>query len=132
MRVAGINWVAVLIAAVTYVVIGYVIHLQLVDLEAWDAAKKTDQAALSASRMAAGLVLPLITALGLAVLFKWGHVASVGQGVKWAVVVALTSAVPALWYNWFYGDLVMWTFWVDSAHQLFGHAAAGAILSFKR
>jgi hypothetical protein len=44
MHIAGINWVAVLTAAASFFVIGFVIHLRLVDLKAWDAAKHTDQA----------------------------------------------------------------------------------------
>jgi hypothetical protein len=132
MHIAGINWVAVLAAAAAFFVIGYVIHMKLVDLKAWNAAKHIsglELDKLGMSRMAFGLVLPLVTALGLAVLFNWGNVASVSDGVKWALVVAMASAVPALWYNWFYGTAPIWTFLVDSAHQLVGHAVMGAILA---
>jgi hypothetical protein len=72
MHIAGINWVAVLVAAAAYFAIGFVIHMRLVDLKAWDAAKHVDQAKLSKTRMACGMVLPLATAVGLAVLFSWG------------------------------------------------------------
>jgi hypothetical protein len=129
MRFAGINWLAVLISAAIFFVIGYVIHMQLVDLQAWDAAKHVDQAQLSTTRMAAGMILPLATAIGLAVLFKWGNVTGVADGIKWALVVAFASGLPVLWYNWFYGTPPIWTFWVDSAHQLIGHAVVGAILA---
>lgn len=129
MHIAGINWVAILVAAVVFFAIGYVIHMQLVDLAAWDAAKHTDQAALSTTRMAFGMILPLATATGLAVLFAWADVAGVGNGIKWGLAIALTSALPVLWYNWFYGTAPAWIFWVDSAHQLTGHAVMGAILA---
>jgi hypothetical protein len=128
MQIAGINWVAVLVAAAVFYAIGYVIHMRLVDLEAWDAAKHTDKAKLSKTRMAAGMILPLATAIGLAVLFNWGNVTGVGDGILWGLVIALGSALPVLWYNWFYGTSPIWIFWVDSAHQLIGHAAVGAIL----
>jgi hypothetical protein len=129
MRIAGINWIAVLVATLAFIAIGYVIHMQLVDLAAWDAAKHTDQSELSESRMAFGMLLPLATCIGLALLFRWGNVVRVGDGVKWAIVVAFASALPALWYDWFYGTAPIWIFWVDSAHQLMGHAIAGAILA---
>ena len=103
MHFAGINWAAVLVAAAAFFAIGYIIHMRLVDLEAWDAAKHTDKAMLSTTRMASGMILPLATAIGLAVLFNWGNVAGVGNGIKWGLVVALGSGLPALWYNWFYG-----------------------------
>jgi hypothetical protein len=129
MHIAGINWVAVLVAAAAFFAIGFVIHLKLVDLEAWDAAKHNDQAKLSKARMASGMVLPLATAIGLAVLFSWADVTGVGNGIKWGLVVALASGLPVLWYNWFYGTPPIWIFWVDSAHQVLGHAAVGAILA---
>ena len=129
MHIAGINWAAVLAAAAAFFAIGYVIHMRLVDLKAWDAAKHTDQAKLNKARMAAGMILPLATAIGLAVLFVWADVAGVGEGVKWGLVVALASALPVLWYNWFYGTAPVWIFAVDSAHQLIGHAVVGAILA---
>lgn len=129
MHIAGINWAAVLVAAAAYFAIGYVIHMRLVDLEAWDAAKHNDKQKLSATRMAAGMILPLATAIGLAVLFNWGNVAGTGNGITWGLMIALASGLPVLWYNWFYGTSPMWIFWVDSAHQVLGHAAAGAILA---
>jgi hypothetical protein len=129
MQIAGINWVAVLAAAAAFFAIGFVIHLRLVDLKAWDAAKHVDQAKLSKTRMACGMVLPLATAVGLAVLFSWGNVTGVAEGIKWGLVVALASGLPVLWYNWFYGTAPIWIFAVDSAHQLIGHAVVGAILA---
>jgi Protein of unknown function (DUF1761) len=103
--------------------------MRMVDLTAWDAAKHTDKAKLSTTRMASGMILPLATAIGLAVLFNWGNVAGVGNGIKWGLVIALASGLPVLWYNWFYGTSPIWIFWVDSAHQLVGHAVVGAILA---
>ena len=129
MHFAGINWAAVLVAAAAFFAIGYVIHMRMVDLAAWDAAKHTDKTKLSTTRMASGMILPLATAIGLAVLFNWGNVAGVGNGITWGLVIALASGLPVLWYNWFYGTPPIWIFWVDSAHQLVGHAVVGAILA---
>jgi len=91
-------------------------HMRLVNLKAWDAAKHVDQAKLSKTRMACGMVLPLATAVGLAVLFSWGNVTGVAEGIKWGLVVALASGLPVLWYNWFYGTAPIWIFAVDSTH----------------
>ena len=129
MHIAGLNWVAILAAAAAFFAIGYVIHMRLVDLKAWNAAKHIDEAELSLMRMASGMILPLATAIGLAVLFKWGNVVGVGNGILWGVVIALGSALPVLWYNWFYGTSPIWIFWVDSVHQLTGHVVVGAILA---
>ncbi|CAN5445829.1 hypothetical protein BH10PSE6_BH10PSE6_40500 [soil metagenome] len=129
MHIAGINWVAVLIAAAAFFAIGYVIHMRLVDLKAWNAAKHIDEAKLSRMRMASGMILPLATAIGLAILFNLGNVVGVGNGILWGLVIALGSGLPVLWYNWFYGTSPIWIFWVDSVHQLIGHAVVGAILA---
>lgn len=78
------------------------------------------------------MILPLATAIGLSVLFVWANVTGWVDGVKWGLVIALTSALPTLWYDWFYGSAPIWTFWVDSAHQMIGHAVVGAILAVWR
>ena len=70
MHIAGINWVAVVVAAVAFFAIGYLIHMRLVDLKAWNAAKHIEELNLSRMRMASGMILPLATAIGLAVLFN--------------------------------------------------------------
>jgi hypothetical protein len=129
MHIFGLNWAAILVAAAAFFAIGFLIHMRLVDLKAWDAAKHVEEAKLSKARMSAGMVLPLATAIGLAILFSWGDVTGVAEGVKWGLVVAFASALPVLWYNWFYGTQPAWIFWVDSGHQLVGHAVVGAILA---
>jgi hypothetical protein len=69
-----------------------------------------------------------MTAIFMAILFKWGQVAGASKGAQWAMVVALASAIPTLLYGWVYGigpiDITL----VDSGHLLLGHVAAGAIL----
>jgi len=49
--------------------------------------------------------MPILTAAFMAVLFKWGQVADAMTGAKWAIVVALASAVPTILYGWVYGGL---------------------------
>jgi hypothetical protein len=48
---------------------------------------------------------------------------------EWGLAVALPSGLPVLWHNWFYSTAPFWIFAVDAAHQLIGHAVAGAILA---
>lgn len=76
MHIAGINWVAVLAAAGAFYGIGFVIYWLLIDQKAWNAAKHINEAELS--RMPFSPVLPLATAIGLAVLFSWANVTGVG------------------------------------------------------
>lgn len=131
MRAGGINWLSVLAAAIAIYAIGFVIYGLLVPEEWWMAASGASQQeieAVGASRMPFGVVMPLMTAAFLAVLFKFGRVADASTGAKWAVVVALASAIPSLLYGWVYGvgpfDITL----IDGGHLLLGHVAAGAIL----
>lgn len=131
MRAGGINWLAVIAAAIAFYAIGFVIYGMLVPPDTWMAWMGTSQAeidAVGASRMPFGVVMPLMTAIFMAVLFKWGSVGSAGDGAKWGIVVALASAVPGMLYGWVYGVGPIELTAIDSLHLLTGHAVAGAIL----
>lgn len=131
MRAGGINWLAVIVAAVAIYAIGFVIYGLLVPPEWWMSASGITQEqieALGAARMPFGVVMPLMTAIFLAVLFKLGKVADGATGAKWAVVVAMASAIPTLLYGWVYGVGPFDVTLIDSGHLLLGHVTAGAIL----
>ena len=84
--------------------------------------------ATAMSRLMYSPLMPIMTAVFLAVLFKWGTVGDAMTGIKWAVVVGLASAVPTMLYGWVYGGLATNMTMIDCAHLLLGHIAAGAIL----
>ena len=131
MRSGGINWLAVLAAAVAFYLIGFVIYGMLIPEETWMAMSgetKAELEAVAGSRMPFGPLMPIMTSLFMALIFKWGGVASAGTGVRWGLVIALASAVPALLYGWVYGAGSIHMTLIDSAHLLLGHAVVGAIL----
>ena len=131
MRAGGINWIAVLVAAVAFYAIGFVIYGLLIPPERWMALSgisAADMEAVGQNRMPFSVVMPLMTAGFMALLFKWGSVTGISKGAQWGAVVALASAVPGMLYGWVYGvgpiDMTL----VDSAHLLLGHVAVGMIL----
>ena len=130
MRSGGINWIAVIAAAVAIYAIGFVIYAMLIPEESWTAMSgmTEETKAIAMSRMPFSVVMPLLTAIFMAILFKWGQVASSATGAKWAIVVALASAIPTILYAWVYGGNNTEMMLIDGAHLLLGHAAAGAIL----
>jgi hypothetical protein len=130
MRSGGINWLAVIVAAVAIYAVGFVIYAMLIPEESWMAMSgmTEESKAIAMSRMPFSVVMPLLTAIFIAVLFKWGQVAGAAKGAKWALVVALASAIPAILYAWVYGGNNSEMAMIDGAHLLLGHAAAGAIL----
>lgn len=130
MRSGGINWLAVIAAAIAIYAIGFVIYAMLIPMESWMAMTGMTEAekAVAMTRMPFSVVMPIMTAVFMAVLFKWAQVADAASGAKWAIVVALASAVPTMLYGWVYGGADTNMTMIDCAHLLLGHAAAGAIL----
>ena len=131
MRSGGINWLAVLAAAVAFYLIGFVIYGMLIPEETWMAMSgetKAELEAVAASRMPFGPLMPIMTSAFMALIFKWGAVDSAAKGIRWGLVIALASAVPALLYGWVYGAGSIHMTLVDCAHLLLGHAVVGAIL----
>jgi len=130
MRSGGIHWLAVIAAAIAIYVIGFVIYGVLVSEEtmmAMSGMTESEQA-MAMSRLTFSPLMPILTAVFMAILFKWGSVDSVEKGVKWAVVLALASAIPTILYGWVYGGMDTNMTMIDGAHLLVGHIAAGAIL----
>src|SRR4249919_724030 len=107
MRSGGINWLAVLASAVAIYAIGFVIYGVMMPMDANIAMSGMTDAerATADARMMYSPLMPILTAVFMAVLFKWGQVADAMAGVKWAVVVGLASAVPTMLYGWVYGGL---------------------------
>ena len=131
MRSGGINWLAVIGAAVAIYALGFVIYGLLVPPEtwmAWSGETAEEMAAVGSDRMPFSLVMPLMTAIFMAVIFKWAQVAGASKGAKWGAVVALASAIPTVLYGWVYGTGPIEMTLVDSGHLLLGHVAAGAVL----
>ena len=131
MRIGGINWLAVLAAAIAIYGVGFVIYGVLVPAEDGIAMAGVSQAemdAVAASRMPFAAVMPIMTAAFMAILFRMGRVEDATTGIRWAIVIALASAVSAMGYGWVYGAGPISSTLLDSAHLLLGHVAAGAIL----
>jgi len=130
MRSGGINWLAVIVAAIVIYAIGFVIYAVMIPMDAWTAmtGMTPDERTIAESRMMFSPIMPILTAAFMAVLFKWGQVADAMTGAKWALVVALASAVPTMLYGWVYGGHDTNMTMIDCAHLLLGHIAAGAIL----
>ena len=102
MRAGGINWLAVIAAAVAIYAIGFVIYGLLIPAEGWMAMSGISEAEMKAvgqSRMPFSVVMPLMTAVFMAVLFKWGSVAGRQQGraMGHGCRTGFGSADVALW-----------------------------------
>jgi hypothetical protein len=130
MRSGGINWLAVLVAAIAIYAIGFVIYAMLIPEPTWMAMSGMTEAekATAMSRMMYSPIMPIMIAVFMAVLFKWGQVADAMSGIRWGAVIALASAIPTMLYGWVYGGLSTDMTMVDCGHLLLGHVAAGVVL----
>lgn len=130
MRSGGINWLAVIAAAIAIYAIGFVIYAMMIPMDTYARMSGITEAetTIAMSRMPFSVVMPIMTAVFMAVLFKWGQVADAAGGAKWAIVVALASAVPTMLYGWVYDAMDTNLAMIDVAHLMLGHIAAGAIL----
>lgn len=131
MRAGGINGLAVLAAAVAFYAIGFILYGMVIGEEQLAAIMGEDLAAASAQeadRMPFGFLMPLASALFMALIFKWGGVANAATGARWGAVIAIASAIPSVWYRWVYGDFPATMALIDSGHFLLGHVAAGVVL----
>lgn len=132
MRVMGYNVVAILVSAIAIYAIGFVIYGLIIDPAVWMKAAgitKEQMDAVGTSRMIYSPLMPLVTATGMAVLFKWANVSGLSSGVRYGALVAILSAIPTIWYGWVYGVGDCTGPLIDSAHLLIGHVTAGAILA---
>jgi hypothetical protein len=130
MRSGGIHWLAVIAAAIAIYALGFVIYGVLVSEETMmimTGMTESEQATAMA-RLTFSPLMPIMTAVFMAILFKLGSVDSVEKGIKWAVVLAFASAIPTILYAWVYGGMDTNMTLIDGAHLLLGHIAAGAIL----
>lgn len=130
MRSGGINWIAVLAAAVAIYAIGFVIYGLLIPEETWMAwtGMTEEQKSVAMSRMPFSVVMPILTAVFMALVFRWAGVATAAKGAQLAILVALASAIPTMLYGWVYGGISTDMTAVDSAHLMLGHVVAGAII----
>jgi len=130
MRIGGLNILAVLVAAVAIYAIGFVIYGMLIPADQWMAmaGMSESEQATAMTRMPFSVVMPIMTALFMALIFKWAAVSGMASGARWGLVIGLASAVPAMLYGWVYGGLSTDMTMIDVSHLLLGHLAAGAVL----
>jgi len=130
MRAGGINWLAVIVAAIVIYAIGFVLYATMIPMESYVAMSGITDAemATATGRMMYSPVMPIMTAAFMGVLFKWGQVPDAVTGAKWALVVALASAVPTILNEWVYDGADSSLAMIDCAYLMLGHIAAGAIL----
>jgi len=128
--VVGDNWVAIIVAAVAIYAIGFIIY-GAVFSKLWMQLSGYTKEQLQPHmwKMTVSWIMPILTAIGLAILLKLARVDNLATGVVISFQLFVFIVLPVRLYSFVYsperpGLLVM-----DSIHLLLGFLAAGAIIS---
>ncbi|HAY07139.1 MAG TPA: DUF1761 domain-containing protein [Hyphomonas sp.] len=128
--VAGDNWLAVLAAAAAIYFIGFLIY-GLIFSSLW--LKLTgytkEQLQPHSWKMFLSPIMPILTAIGLAILFKLARVDNIAVGVVIAFQIWFFLVMPARMYNFVYSPEKIGHMVLDSIHLLLGMLVAGAVIA---
>lgn len=129
-HVAGDNWLAVLAAAAAIYAVGFLIY-GLVFSGLWLKLTGYTKAQLQPHswKMALSPVMPILTAIGLAILFKLARVDNIATGLVIAVQIWFFIVLPARMYNFVYSPENIGHLILDGLHLLLGMLVAGAIIA---
>lgn len=127
--VAGDNWYAVLAAAGAIYAVGFLIYgLLLSGLWLKLTGYDKEQLRPHAWKMAISPIMPILTAIGLAILFKLARVDNLAIGVVIAFQIWFFIAMPVRMYSFVYGPEKIGLLVLDAVHLLLGFLVAGAII----
>lgn len=127
--IAGDNWLAVGAAAIGIYAVGFLIYGALFS-NLWMRLSGYTREQLQPHmwKMAVSPVMPILTAIGLALVFKAAGVDSVMDGVLWAFHIWLFIALSTRLYSFVYSPEKKELLLMDAIHLLLGYLVAGAVL----
>jgi hypothetical protein len=124
------NWWAIAAAAAGFYAVGALIY-GLLFTQLWLNLSGHTKEALKpyAARMALSPLPPILTAIGLGILFKAVHIDRIDMGMVTGAKVWFFFLLPARAYSFIYGDEKKGLLLLDGAHLLLGCLVAGAIIA---
>lgn len=128
MRYNGHNVLAIIVAAIVIYAIEFVIFAVLIPGDQYMAMTGMLEGQGDAGRMPVGVVMPILTAIGLSLVIKWRNAAGWMGGVTTALWMAVLFAFSTSLYGYVYGSHTEQFIAVNLGHFLVCYAAAGAIL----
>ncbi len=128
MRYQGHNVLAILVAAIVIWLIEALIFAVLIPGDQYMAMTGMLEGQGDAGRMPVGIIMPILTAIGLSLVIKWRNAAGWMGGVTTALWMAVLFAFSTSLYGYVYGSHTEQFLAVNLGHFLVCYAAAGAIL----
>ena len=127
--IVGDNWLAVVVAAIAFYAVGFVIYAGLSRLWLQVSGYTKEQLQPHMWKMALSPIMPILTAIGLAVLLKLARVDDLATGLVVSAQLWLFFMLPARMYNFVYSPEKPGLLIMDAVHLLLGTLAAGAVIS---
>ncbi|HVY87219.1 MAG TPA: DUF1761 domain-containing protein [Hyphomonadaceae bacterium] len=126
--IVGDNWYAILVAAVAIYAVGFVIYGGLSKVWMSLTGYTKEQLAPHRWKMALSPIMPILTAIGLALVLKSAMIDNAATAVWTALEVWFFLVLPARLYNFVYGPEKPGLLTMDAIHLLLGLLVAGAII----
>ena len=128
--IVGDNWLAILAAAAATYAIGFLIY-GAVFSKLWMQLSGYTKEQLQPHmwKMAISWIMPILTAIGLALILKMAGVTNLATGLVITFEVWFFIVLPARLYSFVYSPEKPGLLVMDLIHLLLGTLAAGAIIS---
>jgi hypothetical protein len=128
--IVGDNWLAVAAAAVAFYAIGFLIYGALFSKLWMQLTGYTkEQLAPHGWKMALSPIMPILTAIGLAIILKLARVDNLATGLMITLEIWFFIVLSTRLYSYVYSPEKPGILIMDAIHLLLGYLAAGAIIS---
>jgi hypothetical protein len=128
MRYNGHNILAIVVAALAIYAIEYVIFAVMISGEQYMTLTGLMEGQGDNGRMPFGIVMPILTAIGLALLIKWRNAPGWMGGLTTGLIAAVLFGFSTSLYAYVYGANTAAYLPINLAHFLVCWGAAGAII----
>ena len=128
--VVGDNWLAIAAAAVAFYAVGFIIY-GAVFSKLWMQLSgfTKEQLAPHTWKMAVSPIMPILTAIGLAIILKLAHVDNLATGLVVTFQIWFFIVLSTRLYSFVYSPEKPGLLVMDAIHLLLGTMACGAIIS---
>ena len=128
--VVGDNWLAIAATAVAFYAVGFIIY-GAVFSKLWMQLSgfTKEQLAPHTWKMAVSPIMPILTAIGLAIILKLAHVDNLATGLVVTFQIWFFIVLSTRLYSFVYSPEKPGLLVMDTIHLLLGTMVAGAIIS---
>jgi hypothetical protein len=131
MRYNGLNILAIVVAAIAIYLIEFVIFGLLISPEQYQimsGMSADQQNATMMARMPFGPVMPILAAIGIALVIKWRAAIGMGGGAMTGALMAVLFAFAGRMYGYVYGADTETYLLIDLGRFVLSYGVAGAII----